>query len=93
MRPRIAVLSVLVSISVASLIGVSPLDVNSEPELRSAIVFTSTRDGAIELYLMLTTPSGAPDPRQTFQLTQNTTAEGFAAFRRAASEACSTATG
>jgi hypothetical protein len=45
--------------------------------LRSAVVFTSTRDGTAELYLMLTNLAGAPDPSQTLRLTQNATKEGF----------------
>jgi hypothetical protein len=43
MRPRLAVLSVLVSMCFAALIGLSPAQARS-PDLRSAIVFTSTRD-------------------------------------------------
>ena len=89
MKPRIAV-SVALSASLTTVIGLIPAQASSQPELRSAIVFTSTRSNpdpdpvkqlhASDLYLMLTTLGGAPDPTQTFRLTQNATAEGFAAL-------------
>jgi Tol biopolymer transport system component len=78
MKPRIAVLSLLVSVSIATLIGLTPTHASSQPDLRSAVVFTSTRDGTAELYLMLTNLAGAPDPSQAMRLTQNATGEGFA---------------
>src|SRR5215467_5716703 len=78
MNPPIGVLSLLVSISVATVIGLTSTQASSQPELRSAIVFTSTRVGRSELYLMLTKLDGDPDPAQTFRLTENATDEGFA---------------
>ena len=54
-------------------------------ELRSAIVFASTRDnpafgdlGKIEIYLMLTKEDGTPDPTQTRRLTTTSAGETFA---------------
>jgi Tol biopolymer transport system component len=61
-------------------LGQSPTPANAQPELRSAIAFTSTRDGNGELYLMSTKPDGAPDPTRTQRLTENASAEGFAAI-------------
>jgi hypothetical protein len=46
------------------LIGLSPTQASPKPGLRSAIAFTSTRDGAGELYLMFITVGGDPDPTQ-----------------------------
>src|SRR5262245_9002406 len=80
----LAARAVLVAASIAAVLGLSPTPAHAQPELRSAIVFTSTRDHASEreptgeLYLMRTKPDGAPDPAQTRRLTENASAEGFA---------------
>jgi len=78
---RVAARSVLVAASIAAGLGLSPAPAHAQPELRSAIAFTSTRDASsAEVYLMWTTPGGAPDPARTHRLTENDSADGFAAL-------------
>jgi Tol biopolymer transport system component len=62
-------------------IGLIPAQASSQTEVRSAIVFAS-RQGrdTTDLYLMWTTPDGAPAPDQTHRLTQTVSNEGFAAL-------------
>jgi Tol biopolymer transport system component len=81
----VAARSVLAAASIAAVLGLGPAPAHAQPELRSAIVFTSTRDAPsdpslAELYLMWTTPDGAPDPTRTHRLTENASADGFAAL-------------
>jgi len=72
------------SASMVDLPGSRPMQASAQPELRSAIAFTSTRDDLTtntgEIYLMLTNQDGTPDPTQTRRLTNDTSGEGLAAL-------------
>jgi TolB protein len=86
--PRGAARAVLVAASVGTLLGPGPIQASAEPELRPAIVFTSTRDASppdlprsfsgAEIYLMLMKPNGTPDGTAPRRLTTNSTPDAFA---------------
>src|SRR5215471_18125567 len=85
MERRIAIPSVLVSVFVATLLGLSPTEA-SPPELRSTIAFSSTRDNpagvlgarfnAGEIYLI--DPSTNPADQHPRRLTDDVFGDAFA---------------
>ena len=83
-NPRVAVRAVLVAASVGTLLGLGPAPASAQPELRSTIALTSTRDnptigllGLLGAEIYLINPDPDPLKQNLRRLTDNAAGDAF----------------